>query len=378
MLKSLYRETRTRISQADLNILLTSHERFLTGRGGARTHFKFADLSGLNLANRILNEIDFSGASLAHANLFGSSLVRACLYCSDLRGSDLRNAKLKYADMRGATFKGARLSHAVLDNADLRAAMMMCVEPGGVSIVGSERGGERKAVGGAHGVDFSHCSLKHVSFGNAKLDDADFSGALLQGANFRGARLSNAKLRGAVLTGVDLSQLQVPPEALAECLTDVSQQAVAKSDALKNALAIHQAWISSNGTQGTAAILDGEDLRPLQGSFAGRSLTGLSARDAIAVGVDFSGSQLQGAKFDGADLRDSDFSSAELCGASFKAAQLGHAKFDKAHLGNLRLLTGKVVTPSLLGAEAVAEQFDSAILDERLDVLGLQSVLIDA
>ncbi len=188
-----------------------AYERYVTGRGGARTHFKMADLSGLNLANRILNEIDFSGASLVGASLHGSSLLRASLYCADLRDCDLRNAKMIGADMRGASFKGARLAFAVLDNADLRAAAMMHVQPEGVSISGRsvwDHGEHDTAQSRRHGVDFSNCSLKHVSFENAKLDDVNFTGALLNGANFKGAQLTNVTMRGAVLTGVHLEELQ--------------------------------------------------------------------------------------------------------------------------------------------------------------------------
>jgi uncharacterized protein YjbI with pentapeptide repeats len=376
MLKNLYGRKHTKITQSGLNVLLTMHERYMTGRGGARTHLKFADLDELNLANRILNEIDFSGATLVGANLHGSNLTRASFYCADLRCCDLRNTKMQYTDLRGASFKGARLSYAVLDNADLRTAMMMFVEQDGVSVsgwAGQQDGGHIAVRGGMHGVDFSNCSLKGVSFGNAKLDNVDFSDALLQGASFQGAKLSNVTLRGAILTGVDLKHLDVPPEIIAECVTDATPQSIARSARLKDVLATHQTWVATDGKQGAAAVLDGEDLRPLHKHFTGRALTGLSARNTMAVGIDFSGCQLQGAKFDGADLRDADFSGADLCGASFAGAKLAHARFNKAHLGNLHLLNGGIVAPSLLGTQAVAEQFQVAILDDSLAALGLDA-----
>lgn len=377
MLKDLYGEKHSRIAQADLNVLLTANERYVTGRGGARTHFKLVGLDGLNLANRILNEIDFSGASLVGANLYGSSLLRAILYCADLRSCDLRNAKLMGADLRGALFRGANLSHAILDNADLRAATMMHVQPGGVSIVGrnekGQDGRDKTQAGSRGGVDFSHCSLKNASFGNAKLDDADFSGALLHGANFRGARLENVTMKGAVLTGVDLSQLALPPETIAQCVTDAAPQAVQRAAALKNKLEAHQRWISTDGKEGAAAVLDGEDLRPLGNFFVGRALTGLSARQVMAIGINFSGCQLQAAKFDGSDLRDCDFSEAELSAASFANTKLAHAKFAKAHIGNLRLLAGKTILPNFAGAEANAKQFQDAVLDANIVDLGLNA-----
>jgi uncharacterized protein YjbI with pentapeptide repeats len=171
--------------------------------------------------------------------------------------------------------------------------------------------------------------------------------------------------------GVDLNELGVPPEALKDCVLDVSAQALAKSADLKTRLDAHHKWVATEGKLGTAAVLDGEDLRPLRKEFAGRSLIGLSARQAVAIGISFAGCQLQGAKFDGADLRDADFADTDLSGASLKGAKLGHARFDRANLRNLQLLSGEVARPDLTGADAAEEQFQGAHLDENVSALGL-------
>jgi uncharacterized protein YjbI with pentapeptide repeats len=213
--------------------------------------------------------------------------------------------------------------------------------------------------------------MKGVSFGNAKLDGANFEGALLQGANFKGAKLANASFRGAVLAGVNLKDLNVPAEALAGCVTGVTAAAAAKFDQLKQKLDAHQEWISSGGAVGGPANFDGEDLRPLHKLLVGRPLTGLSARGAIAIGIDFSGSQLQAAKFEGADLREADFSNADLRGASLRATRLAHARFDQANLGRLPLTSGSSLAPDLTGADASEEQFFAAILEDKICDLGL-------
>jgi uncharacterized protein YjbI with pentapeptide repeats len=368
MLKNLYGEKRFARSQLELNAILLSHERYVTSRGGQRAQLAHALLDGLTLANRNLVEADFSGASLVGASLTGSNFERASFYCADLRDCDVQAAKLVRADLRGASFKGARLSFAVMDHADLRAAMMMYVGDAGVSVVDRERGAGK---GAATGVDFSNCSMKGVSFGNAKLDGANFEGALLQGANFRGAKLSNASFRGAVLAGVNLKDLNVPPEALAGCVTGVTPDAAAKFDQLKSKLEAHQEWISTSGAAGGPANFDGEDLRPLHKLLVGRPLTGLSARSALAIGIDFSGSQLQAAKFDGADLREANFSNADLRGASLRATKLAHARFDQANLGRLPLTSGSSLAPDLTGADASEEQFFAAMLEDKLSDLGL-------
>lgn len=375
MLKNLYGQKRVKHAQQELNAILTAHERYVSYQGGVRAQLTHAELDGLNLANRILKEAELSGASLVGATLYGSNLERASLYCADLRGCNLQAANLRRADLRGASLKGAVLSYAVLDGADMRSAMMMYVGPGGVSLLdhnnASGNGQDEDGVNTATGVDFSNCSLKHASFGSAKLDNVNFGGALLEGAKFKGARLKNAVFKGAVLTGVDLKELDVPAHALEGCVKDPTAEAIAKAQSLKDALATHQEWVGSGGKTGRPASLDGQDLRPLKSELKARVLAALSARRTNAIGVDFSGCQLQAAKFDGADLRDCDFSDADLRGASFKGARLAHAHFHGANLGGLPMASGTALNPDFSGSDAIAEQFIGAQLDAPLADLGL-------
>ncbi|MEJ0044069.1 MAG: pentapeptide repeat-containing protein [Rhizomicrobium sp.] len=136
MLRNLYEEARTALTQQELNTVLQSHERYLARIGGGlRAHLAHAKLDGLNLANRNLTDADFSGASLVGANVSGSNLERATFYCADLRGCNLQSSRLPRADLRGASFNGAKLSFAVLDAADLRAATMMYAAAGGITVI---------------------------------------------------------------------------------------------------------------------------------------------------------------------------------------------------------------------------------------------------
>jgi uncharacterized protein YjbI with pentapeptide repeats len=376
MLKNLYGEKGAALSQTELNGILASQGSHVTCLGGQLARLRSANLNGLNLANRNLQEVDFSGTTFVKANLYGSNLSRASLYCADLRGCNLQRANLSGADMRGASFKGANLSFAILDRADLRAGMMMYIGLNSATIL--DRGDLSKGMGGTPGgVDFSNCSMKGTSFGNARLDNVNFDGALMVGARFKGAKLTGVSLRGTVLIGVNLSELDLPPEALKDCVLDVPAEAKSKAAELKAKLEIHHTWVSSDGKLGSAAVFDGEDLRPLSGELAGRCLIGLSARKVMAIGVSFAGCQLQGAKFDGADLRDADFTAADLSGASLKGTKLGYAKFDKAILHNLRLLSGEILRPDLSGAEATEEQFQLANLgDNGVFALGLSEATL--
>lgn len=370
MLKNLYGEARASLDQAELNKVLSAHERYVSSQGGMRGQLAHKILNGLNLANRQLSEADFSGASLVDATMFGSNLERASLYCADLRGCNMQSANLTKADLRGASFKGAVLSHAKLDFADLRAAMMMYTGPNGVETIGSGRSGEKS--GGPVGVDFSCCSMKNVSFGSAKLDGANFDGALLHGAKFKNAQLTNVTFKGAVLIGVDMKDLNVPPEALVGCVADVAPGMMEKFPELKARLDAHQEWISTEGFRGAPGIFDGDDLRPLTNLMVGRLLSGLSAKHVIGVGLDFSGCHLQAARFDGADLRDANFTQADLRGASFTGAKLAHAKFERANLSSLQMANGSKIDVNMTGAEARSHQFSKAILNEDgSSILGL-------
>lgn len=365
VLKNLYGEKRVERTQQEVNAILDSHERFVAYRGGKRAQLGLTTLSDFTFANRNLKEADFAGAALIGASFYGSNLERASFYCADLQHSDLRKTNMQFADLRGASLKGADLSHANLDNADLRAAMMMFITPDGKSSIL-----DRKAGSGPQGVDFSNCSLKKATFGNAKLDDAKFDGALLQGAVFKGARLANASFAGAVLTGVNLKELNVPPEALKDCVTDVSPETIKAFDQMRARLDGHQEWIVSGGAQGKHCVFDGEDMRLLTKLVVGRPLTGLSARGAIAIGLNFSGCQLQGARFDGTDLRDCDFTGADLRGASFRDAKISHARFDKADIRNLLLNSGNTRPTDFTGAQVTNDQFAAALREEGA-ILGL-------
>ena len=362
---NLLRAGRIVRTQQELNAILLAHERFLLHKsGGAMAQLSAMDLSKLNFAQRTLSDIDLSGATLRGAVLARTNLERASLYCADLRLADLRHACLAAADMRGTSLRGANLSCANLDNANLRSATM--ARPGADNVL--------SGAAQTTGVDFSNCSMKRASFNGASLEGANFSGAMMQGADFKGAKLVDVTFNGAVLTGVNLSDLKVPPEALKGAVTDPSAEKVARAEQLKAMVDVHYQWIRTGGREGQPANFDGEDLRPLQSYLAGRHLTGLTARNAIAIGVSFAGCQLQGARFEGADLRDADFSDSDVRAASFRGARLTHARFARANLQALKLVDGRTQSVDLWEALALAEQFSGASLDCRLEDLGLRSM----
>jgi uncharacterized protein YjbI with pentapeptide repeats len=341
-------------SQGELNKLLAAHEHFVYGHGGQRLQLRNTDLHALNFANRNLSEADFSGSSLVGSTLFGSNLSEAVLNCTDLQECDLHSAKLTRADLRGASFRGAKMSYAQLDEADIRVSIM-----------------SRDI---ASGVDFTNCSMKCASFRHARLDNADFRGAFLQGAQFEGANVRRASFCGAVLMGVDVAALDLPKSALADCVFDPPPASPDRVAEIAAMLEAHRLWIDSEGRAGAAAVLDGLDIRPFRELFADAKLSAISLRNAIAVGVDFSRSQLQGSRFDGADLRGADFGGVDLRGAVFRGAKLLHANFDRAKLQRIDLIGGGCSMPDLTDAEISPLQFVNAILDDS--IIGLDTAAV--
>jgi uncharacterized protein YjbI with pentapeptide repeats len=365
MLRSHYRDQRRPLTQGELNTVLMAGARaFSEQNDDNRVQLARTKLDGLDLANRDLSGADLSGASLVSARASGTDFTRANLHCSDLRDCDLGSATLIGAEMRGSLVCGANLAYARMDGADLRATSVAYRGPGAAA---REKTGAMSV-----SVDFSNASLKGASLGHAQLDGATFAGALLQGASFKNARLSNVSFKNAVLTGVDLTELDVPPEALEGCVTDVPPQAAARAGMIAARLDAHQQCIESHGAKGARAVLDGEDLRPIANLLTARQLTGLSACRVLAIGMDFSGCQLQGARFDGADLRECDFSHADLRGASFRNAKLAHANFDSANLNCLRLPDGSDLAPDFTGSSATKSRLFNAILDDNVAALILQ------
>ena len=350
------------MDQAEMDAALAAHERFLRGSGGKRIILRFVEATGLDCRRRVLNDADFTGARLEGTQFAGSHLERASFYCADLRGCDLRSSNLRRSDLRGASLAGAALNGALLDAADMRAACIVEADP---------RGGFRTlprpgATGPRQenlGADFTNCAMRGVRLRDANLKGANFSGAILDGADLTGAKLMGALFHGAVLTSVTVSDLAMTSEQIGSCVLDPDPEALSRAAMLRAMIEQGAEWVETGGKSGAAAVLDGEDLRPLKGAFRGRVLSALSARRACAIGLDFSGCELQGANFDGADLRGALFDSADVRGASFREAQLSHAQFRGADLAALVLPDGAAHLPNFTGAVLDRTDFSLTVME---------------
>ena len=336
-----------RFDSATFERAVKAHENLVNGRsGGARLIGRNIIAQNLRCDRRNLQDCDITGSVLEGTTFIGTNFMRAALFCSDLTRCDFRGARLDRADLRGSTFVGAKLEGAILDEADMRPASLCAAD----DILGLRwRAG--LGFGGvgpsspdnveAFAVNFSNCSMRGVRLRNANLKNAIFTNANLDRADLRGARLEGASFRGAILTNVELADLRLPASVLAECILDQSAEALSRADAIRHDLDMAEQWVLSNGERGVPAKLDNSDLRVVPNSLQSRQLIGFSARNSVAIGMDFSGSKLPGANFDGADLRGALFKDADLRGASFRGANLMHANFLGADLTALPLRDGR-------------------------------------
>ena len=320
------------LNPGDLERILASHKAFLAhAKEGRRANLVSTYLARADLSNCLLAKADLSGAVLTGACLKFGNFADAMLYCSEMGNVDARYANFAQADMRGVTITGSNLSHARLDGADFR--------PGRMFKTSGATSSDRNGV--AAGVDFSYCSIVGATFEGADLKGADFTGALITSTKFKGARMNGATLKGAILTDVDVNEL--PADALKDCILPPNAKAIGAREKILFQLAAHQNWIDSGARRGTCAVLDDFDLRPIAGQIGKFKLTAIFARRAIAAGIDFSCTELQGANFEGADLRGASFEGADLRGVRFKGAQLQHARFLGADMRPLQLDSGELL-----------------------------------
>ncbi|EJB4707250.1 pentapeptide repeat-containing protein [Listeria monocytogenes] len=112
------------MNQAELDVVIEKHEKWLRDGYGERANLRganlsYADLSCANLRGANLRGANLSYADLSCANLRGANLSYADLSCANLRVANLSYADLSCANLRGANLSGADLSYADLRRADL-------------------------------------------------------------------------------------------------------------------------------------------------------------------------------------------------------------------------------------------------------------------
>ncbi|HAC1586245.1 TPA_asm: hypothetical protein GI782_04745 [Listeria monocytogenes] len=105
------------MNQAELDVVIEKHEKWLRDGYGERANLSYADLRRADLSGANLR-----GANLSYANLSYADLRRADLSGANLRGANLRGANLRRANLSCANLRVANLSYADLSYANLRRA----------------------------------------------------------------------------------------------------------------------------------------------------------------------------------------------------------------------------------------------------------------
>ncbi|KHK24681.1 pentapeptide repeat-containing protein [Listeria monocytogenes] len=105
------------MNQAELDVVIEKHEKWLCDGYGERANLSYADLSCANLR----------GANLSYADLSCANLRVANLSYADLSCANLRGANLSGADLSGADLSGANLSYADLNWINWRDVVSLTV-----------------------------------------------------------------------------------------------------------------------------------------------------------------------------------------------------------------------------------------------------------
>ena len=225
------------------------------------------NLSGMDMRQLDLSDIDFRGASMYRARADEADLSDAMLSGAD---TNLRHASFCRADAARAQFGEAQLEEAKLCGATLtQACFANAVAP--------------KA-------DFGKADLSDARLKGAKLAGASFVDAVAPRADFSFADLSLCDLKGADLNGAEM-----------------------RATILKGALNLRFATFDNL----RGAILDGVDLAGVD--LGGKDLSGAKIAGAVNLRA-ATFDNLRGAILDGVDLAGVDLGGKDLSGAKFEGA----------------------------------------------------------
>ncbi|EAE4431628.1 TPA_asm: hypothetical protein GHM24_07340 [Listeria monocytogenes] len=115
------------MNQAELDVVIEKHEKWLRDGYGERANLSYADLRGADLSYADLSGADLNGADLRRADLRRANLSYADLSGADLSGADLNGADLRRANLSYADLSGADLSYANLNWINWRDVVSLTV-----------------------------------------------------------------------------------------------------------------------------------------------------------------------------------------------------------------------------------------------------------
>jgi hypothetical protein len=151
------------------------------------------DLSGADLGEANLTNVNLSGAYLLGTDLRGVVLNQANFFEADLSEADLRGARLF-----AAQFFKVRLTRANLSGADLLWANLFGANLTRASFFGANLLGANLSE-----ANLSRANLRGTALVDADLTDADLTGSLIYGVSAWGLKLERTKQQNLIITPAD-------------------------------------------------------------------------------------------------------------------------------------------------------------------------------
>ncbi|MCX05664.1 pentapeptide repeat-containing protein [Listeria monocytogenes] len=142
------------MNQAELDVVIEKHEKWLRDGYGERANLSYADL----------RRADLSGANLRGANLSYANLSYADLRRADLSGANLRHSNLRRANLSGANLRGANLSGANLSYADLSGANLSYADLSGANLSYADLSGANLSYADLSGANLSYADLNWINW----------------------------------------------------------------------------------------------------------------------------------------------------------------------------------------------------------------------
>ena len=172
-------------------------------------HSRRIDLSGADLRNRQLSEINLVDADLSGADLTGANFGRAYLVSANLSKADMRVANFVRAVLTSAVLKGAYLRKTDLRDSDLRFADLSHSNMVAAYLVGANLYGANLSNANLYDSDLDDANLEHANLINAILQKARLNHTSFRDANISRADLREVELSGALFVGTKVDKAKI-------------------------------------------------------------------------------------------------------------------------------------------------------------------------
>jgi uncharacterized protein YjbI with pentapeptide repeats len=358
------------------------------------------NLSGMDMHELDLSQIDFRGASFYRARLEGADLRRCCIAGRDtsLEFCDLSDARLDGALLSGVVAASAVFNGCSMTEVDASGASMKSASFVGANLIGASLAGATISNADATGANLDRVMMANTVatsavFRGSSMSNIDASGALMQAATLVGANLIGASLAGATISNADATGANLDRVMMAKV---VATSAVFKDCSMKkvDASGASMEGVSFVGANLTGASLAGatisnadatrarfdnarmENVVATRTVFTGCSMINIDASgarfdDADMTGVKCSGANFQKANLENANLSGSDLSDVDLTGANLSGAKLDNVSWPTGTVVNVRGLTVPQFSNSF-GGKSVRHQarlgpYMSSVLATRED-----------